>query len=54
MCVTVINVGYGDAILFQLKNGYTALEEVPWSQNLKAILIAFGQQIILPDSRLSI
>lgn len=25
MCVTVINVGYGDAILFQLKNGYTAL-----------------------------
>ena len=21
MCVTVINVGYGDAILFQLKNG---------------------------------
>jgi len=30
------------------------MEEVPWSQNLKAILIAFGQQIILPDSRLSI
>ena len=25
MCVTVINVGYGDAILFQLKNGYSAL-----------------------------
>ena len=25
MCVTVINVGHGDAILFQLKNGYTAL-----------------------------
>lgn len=56
MCVTVINVGYGDAILFQLKNGYTALLDggSAWSQNLKAILIAFGQQIILPDSRLSI
>ena len=49
MCVTVINVGYGDAILFQLKNGYTALLD-----GGSALESEFGQQIILPDSRLSI
>lgn len=56
MCVTVINVGYGDAILFQLKNGYTALLDggSALESEFEGDSYRIGQQIILPDSRLSI
>lgn len=55
-CVLQSSMSVTETQPLSVKDGYTALrmEEVPWTQNLKAILIAFGQQIILPDSRLSI